>query len=44
MDRREFLRTLAVSGAAFTLKMNGGLDIFAQTIPNLPLYPFGNLG
>jgi len=36
MDRREFLRTLAVSGAAFTLKMNGGLDIFAQTIPNSP--------
>jgi uncharacterized protein (DUF362 family) len=32
MDRREFLKTLAVTGAAFTVKMNGGLDIFAQTI------------
>ena len=36
MDRREFLKTLAVTGAAFTVKMNGGLDVFAQTIKNSP--------
>jgi uncharacterized protein (DUF362 family) len=36
MDRREFLKTLAVTGAAFTVKMNGGLDIFAQTIKSSP--------
>ncbi|MDR1878669.1 MAG: DUF362 domain-containing protein [Bacteroidales bacterium] len=32
MDRRDFLKTLAVTGAAFTLKMNGGMDILAQTM------------
>jgi uncharacterized protein (DUF362 family) len=31
MDRRSFLRNLAVAGAAFTLKMNGGTEVFAQT-------------
>jgi len=34
MDRRDFLKTLAVSGVAFTLKMKGGMDIFAQTVKN----------
>jgi uncharacterized protein (DUF362 family) len=34
MDRRDFLKTLAVSGAAFTLKLNGGMDIFAQSAQN----------
>jgi len=34
MDRRNFLKTLAVAGAAFTLKMKGGMDVFAQTVPN----------
>ena len=32
MDRRDFLKALAVSGVAFTLKMKGGMDIFAQTV------------
>ncbi len=32
MDRREFLKALAVTGAAFTLKMNGGMDILSQTV------------
>ncbi|MDR3000936.1 MAG: DUF362 domain-containing protein [Fibromonadaceae bacterium] len=32
MDRRGFLKTLAVVGAAFTLKMKGGMAVFAQTI------------
>jgi uncharacterized protein (DUF362 family) len=32
MDRRDFLKALAVSGVAFTLKLNGGMDIFAQTV------------
>jgi uncharacterized protein (DUF362 family) len=31
MDRRSFLRNLAVAGAAFTLKMKGGTEVFAQT-------------
>jgi uncharacterized protein (DUF362 family) len=34
MDRRSFLKNLAVAGAAFTLKMKGGMDVFAQTITN----------
>lgn len=34
MKRRDFLRTLAVSGAAFSLKWSGGMDIFAQTAGN----------
>ena len=34
MDRREFLKTLAVSGAAFTIKMNGGMGVLAQVIKN----------
>ncbi|MDR0364215.1 MAG: DUF362 domain-containing protein [Bacteroidales bacterium] len=32
MNRRNFLRTLAISGAAFSLKLNSGMDVFAQTI------------
>ncbi len=31
MDRRDFLRTLAVAGAALTLKTAEGMDIFTQT-------------
>ena len=34
MDRRGFLKGLAVAGAAFTLKMNGEMDVFAQTVTN----------
>ena len=36
MDRRDFLKALAVSGVAFTLKMKGGMDIFAQTAKSTP--------
>ncbi len=32
MDRRDFLKAVALTGAAFTLKANGGLDILAQTV------------
>ena len=32
MDRRDFLKALAVSGAAFTIKMNGGMDVFSQKV------------
>ena len=32
MDRRDFLKTAALTGAAFTLKINGGMDILAQTV------------
>jgi len=32
MDRRSFLKNLAVVGAAFTLKMKGGMEVFAQTV------------
>ncbi|MCL2101323.1 MAG: DUF362 domain-containing protein [Fibromonadales bacterium] len=32
MDRRNFLKSLAVASAAFTLKVKGGMDVFAQTI------------
>jgi len=35
VDRRGFLKTLAVVGAAFTLKMKGGMDVFAQTMPDI---------
>jgi uncharacterized protein (DUF362 family) len=31
MDRRSFFKKLAIVGAAFTLKMKGGMDVFAQT-------------
>ncbi|MDR0518184.1 MAG: DUF362 domain-containing protein [Fibromonadaceae bacterium] len=31
MNRRSFLKNLAIAGAAFTLKMKGGMDVFAQT-------------
>ena len=34
MDRRDFLKTAAVAGVAFSLKMSGGMDILAQTITN----------
>ena len=30
--RRKFLKTLAMAGAAFTVKMQGGMDVFAQTV------------
>ena len=36
MDRRDFLKAIALSGVAFTLKMNGGMSILAQTIKNSP--------
>jgi len=36
MDRRDFLKTLAVAGAAVTVKMNGGMSVLAQTIKNAP--------
>ena len=32
MDRRKFLKTLAITGAAFTLTIKGGMNVFAQTI------------
>ena len=32
MDRRTFLKTLAVAGAAFTLKVKDGMEVFAQTL------------
>jgi uncharacterized protein (DUF362 family) len=35
MDRRDFLKALAVSGAAFSLKLSGGMDIFAQTVKSV---------
>lgn len=34
MDRRDFLKALAVTGAAFTLKSQGGMDLLAQTVKN----------
>lgn len=34
MNRRSFFKTLAVAGAAVTLKMKGGMDVFAQTPQN----------
>lgn len=34
MNRRDFLKALAVTGAAFTIKANGGMDIFSQTVKN----------
>jgi len=34
IDRRGFLKTLAVAGAAFTLQTKGGTDVFAQTAPS----------
>ena len=34
MDRRDFLKTVAVTGAAFSLKMSGGMNILAQSIKN----------
>jgi uncharacterized protein (DUF362 family) len=36
MDRRDFIKTLALTGAAFAVKTNGGLDILAQTVKNSP--------
>jgi uncharacterized protein (DUF362 family) len=34
MKRRDFLGALAIGGAAFTLKISGGMDIMAQTVKN----------
>ena len=34
MNRRDFLKAAALTGAAFTLKMNGGTAVLAQTIKN----------
>jgi uncharacterized protein (DUF362 family) len=34
IDRRSFFKKLAIVGAAFTLKMKGGMDVFAQTANN----------
>ncbi|MCL2260789.1 MAG: twin-arginine translocation signal domain-containing protein, partial [Fibromonadales bacterium] len=31
IDRRSFLKNLAIVGVAFTLKMKGGMEVFAQT-------------
>lgn len=36
MDRREFLKAIALTGAALTIKMNGGMNVLAQTIKNSP--------
>ena len=36
MDRRDFLKAIALTGAAFTLKMNGGMSILAQTLKTSP--------
>jgi len=33
MDRREFLKTLALTGVAATLKWEGAMDLMAQTVP-----------
>lgn len=33
MDRRDFLKTLAMAGAAVTLKTNGMMDVMASTVP-----------
>jgi uncharacterized protein (DUF362 family) len=35
MDRRSFFRNLAIAGAAFTLKMKGGMNVFAQTATDI---------
>lgn len=32
MDRRKFLRAIAITGAAATVKASGGMDILAQTV------------
>ncbi len=32
MKRRDFLKAVAISGAAITLKMKGGMDVLAQTV------------
>lgn len=32
MDRREFLKAIALTGIAFTIKNNSGLDLLAQTV------------
>jgi uncharacterized protein (DUF362 family) len=34
MDRRTFLKAVALAGAAATIKMRGGTDVFAQTVAN----------
>ena len=34
MDRREFLKALAVAGAAATIKMSGPMEVLAQTVQN----------
>jgi uncharacterized protein (DUF362 family) len=34
MNRRDFLRTVAVTGAAFSLKFSSGMDILAQSSKN----------
>lgn len=34
MDRRDFLKSLAVAGAAMTLKSNGAMDVMASTLPS----------
>lgn len=32
MDRRDFLKAAAITGAALTLKMKGGMDLMSQTV------------
>lgn len=34
MDRREFLKAIALTGIAFTIKSNNGMDLLAQTVSN----------
>lgn len=34
MNRREFLKTLALTGVAATLKLDGVMDLMAQTLPD----------
>lgn len=34
MKRRDFLKAIAITGAAVTLKMKGGMDIMAQSLNN----------
>ena len=34
MDRRNFLRAIAITGAAATIKTSAGMDVLAQTLEN----------
>lgn len=41
MDRREFLKTLALTGAAVTMKWDGVMDIMAQNTSQAGVMRFG---